>query len=131
VAGTWQARDQPTVAIALASYIVDGTPTSDGAYGALRLVAADVAADLAARARRRVGAAIDVRLLHDGTAAAAYLAPAPRTAAILMGTSLAVGVPTAEHRLCPVATGFRLAGPGSEADVEAPSVPDRHRPGDA
>jgi hypothetical protein len=110
VAGTWRLHDQPAVAIALASYVANGTPTSDGAYGALRLLAADVAADLAARVRRRVGPAIDLRLLHDGTAAAAYLAPAPRTAAILMGTSLAVGVPPAEDRLCPVATGFRLAG---------------------
>ena len=110
VAGTRQPRDHAMVAVALASYVVAGVPCSDGAYGTLRLLADDVAAGLAARIRRSTGAATDVRLLHDGSAAAAVFAATPHTAVIMLGTSLGLGVPPPEDRLCPMAAEFRQVG---------------------
>ncbi|NDJ51929.1 MAG: hypothetical protein GYB68_02450 [Chloroflexi bacterium] len=76
------------IPISIASYIEGGRLTTPDTYGNLQGLAPDVFALLSERLSERLGLAIDVELIHDGTAAAAALAGPPESGVIMMGTAL-------------------------------------------
>jgi hypothetical protein len=87
-----------TITISLATYLRDnGTPHADtqGLYSALGLFTQDLTAHLEAELQMALGTAVQVRLLHDGTAAAIGLSPAiadtANAAVLLLGTTIGVG----------------------------------------
>jgi hypothetical protein len=71
----------------------DGQPyqRQGGAYTGLRLISPHVQRALSEAVGAQLGLPIAIRLLHDGTAAAANFAGQPHTAVILLGTALGVG----------------------------------------
>ena len=101
IAATWQGapstRRGPaeTIPVSLAAYVRDGNPmlTQAGTYMQTNRVTDNLERELG----RRVGAALDrpvrIRLLHDGTAAAATYAGERQAAVIMLGTALGVGFP--------------------------------------
>lgn len=100
--------DTPIVPISVASYVSErGQPllTQAGAYMSLAQLTPDVPAALSQAASDRLGTAVEVRLLHDGTAAALYYAPMEQAAVIMLGTALGCGYPVSRPglALCPVA----------------------------
>jgi hypothetical protein len=88
----------------MACYLDEGQPylSEGGCYGRLQGLADNLQAHLAEEIGRRLGCPVYLRLLHDGSAAAAY-AGAERTAVIMLGTALGVGFPPVEEGLRPVA----------------------------
>jgi hypothetical protein len=70
----------------------------------------DVPAALSQSASERLRKTVQVRLLHDGTAAALYYAPQKQAAVIMTGTALGSGYPVDRPNLplCPVSTGFAV-----------------------
>jgi hypothetical protein len=99
IAQQWRPACDPLILISLASYVQNGQPIDNGVYGRLRQLAADVPGHLANRVGQRIGQAVKIRLVHDGTAAAQGYAGQPQTAVILLGTALGVGFapPSIEH----------------------------------
>ncbi len=81
------------VLCSLACYLHDGQPHPDaiGAYASLRELAEDLPGWLSEQVERLTGRAVEVRLIHDGTAAGRALAPANHGAVIMLGTALGVG----------------------------------------
>lgn len=84
----------PFIPVSLASYVTpDGQPyeRQGGAYTGLRLISPNVQRALSEAVGSQLGLPIAIRLLHDGTAAAANFAGQPHTAVILLGTAIGVG----------------------------------------
>ncbi|HMA33648.1 MAG TPA: hypothetical protein VKY74_04130 [Chloroflexia bacterium] len=82
---------------------------SCGAYAQLHTLTDNLGAWLAQQISRRIGRAVAVELVHDGTAAARAYAGAPRTAVIMLGTALGVGF-APEAPLGPVAPDLDVSG---------------------
>jgi hypothetical protein len=94
---TWHSAGMPSSSPILASvavYVQDGHPMiARGAYGQLRRVTDNLQDELARRLSVQLGTAIDVFLIHDGTAAATTYAGTKNTVVIMMGTALGIGFP--------------------------------------
>lgn len=92
-----------TVFASVASYLEDGHPQDyqGGMYTRLRLINANLQSALAEAVSQRRSTPVSVRLIHDGTAAAAVYAGSPHTAVMTMGTALGIGFPPpSDQHLC-------------------------------
>lgn len=99
--------DAPVVPISIASYVSErGQPllTQAGTYMQLAQLTPDVPAALSQATSDRLGTTVEVKLLHDGTAAALYYAPLEHAAVIMIGTALGSGYSVSRPglALCPV-----------------------------
>jgi len=94
----------------VAAYIQDGHPMKKEGrlYVQLHRVTHNLQAELARRVSVQLGRAVDVRLVHDGTAAAMAYAGAARTAVIMLGTALGIGFPPQKDHLLTISTEFRI-----------------------
>lgn len=122
VAQTWDESradglvPDPDVMLGVAAYVRDGRLLGQGLYANLSTLADDARPLLAEAVRVRIGRAVRVHLIHDGTAAGAVYAGAPHTAVILVGTALGIGFPppdTCDLRPLAITT---YDGPGLSAD---------------
>lgn len=102
-----QAGFQPSaeVVASIAAYVRGGRLEGNGMYAKMTDIAPDVGALIAERAACGGWRPRLVRLVHDGTAAAAFLAGQPTSAVIIVGTALGVGFPP------PSSKGLRSLGP--------------------
>ena len=102
---TWSSRDLDAhVSISLASYMHGGRPAdSHSVYSSL---AAPARAQLHTALRVRTGRPLQLRFVHDGTAAARALPIPARGAVIVLGTALAVGFPPPVGSVLPLADSF-------------------------
>ena len=93
-----------TIPICIAAYVQGGNPmhTQAGTYMQTNLVADNLEDTLGQMVSDNVGEPISVKLLHDGTAAAAVYAGEPHTAVITLGTALGIGFPGEESALRPL-----------------------------
>jgi hypothetical protein len=110
VADAAESVDQTRVVrICLACYLrPDGQPYNTATYGKLKLVA-DPAQDwLAAEISRRLGKPVDLRLMHDGTAAASAYAGQPAAAILMLGTAIGIGFPPPASEARPLAEGLAV-----------------------
>ena len=104
----------PVLACA-AAYMRDGhpLPTQSGTYLTylkLRRITDNAQRELAWRVGARLGRAIDLRLIHDGTAAATAYAGMRDTAVIMVGTALGVGFPPRSDRLLEINSQLAILG---------------------
>lgn len=94
--------DAPVIPISIAAYVTaQGQPllTQSGIYMQLARLTLDVPAALSRAVSHRLGVSVEVRLLHDASAAALYYAPEEAAAVILLGTALGSGYPVARRSL--------------------------------
>lgn len=116
IANTWvqgQTEGQTqagTIPMCIAAYVADGNPmrAQAGVYIQTHLVADNLEDALGNLVSSKLGKAVRVKLLHDGTAAAAVYSGVPNCAVITLGTALGIGFPSAETGLRPLASGFEL-----------------------
>lgn len=83
----------PDIMLCLAAYVDGGRLVGLGDFNSLMQLAPDARALLAGALADRTGAAHRIRLIHDGTAAAAVFAGQPHAAVIALGSALGVGFP--------------------------------------
>jgi hypothetical protein len=94
------------VRISMASYIRDGHPmVQRGAYGHLRELTQDLQSELILQLIPHLGV-VDLKLMHDGTAAAAAYAGGMDAAVISIGTALGIGFPPPEDAVCRISEDF-------------------------
>jgi hypothetical protein len=88
-------RAYTAIGMSLACYLLDGHPSStdDGCYGALQKLSPHLASFIGGELVQRLGAAVPVRLMHDGAAAASVYAGYERTVVITLGTAIGNGFP--------------------------------------
>ena len=98
-------RHAPVIVASLAAYARDGQPLprQGGPYAMMHVLSDNLARWLSERASDRIGRAIEVTLLHDGSAAARTYAGAEQAAVIMLGTAIGVGFPPAPAGLRPLA----------------------------
>ncbi len=77
--------------LCMAAYVDGGRLLGNGTYATMSRLAPDVRPYLAEAVAQRTGMRYRIRLIHDGTAAAATLAGEPQAAVIALGTALGVG----------------------------------------
>ncbi len=96
------------IPVSLAAYVQNGRPLSKqgGAYTRANLVTDNLERELGQRLSETLGRAIQIKLLHDGSAAAAVYAGERRTAVIMIGTALGIGFPGEGGGLRQLATDF-------------------------
>jgi predicted NBD/HSP70 family sugar kinase len=96
IAQAYGEADAPTIAVSLAAYVdAQGQPAQaqGGVYTRLAQHSPDAAAAFSRAVGERLGRRVDVRLLHDSTAAALFYAPMPNAAVVMLGTALGSGYP--------------------------------------
>jgi hypothetical protein len=119
ITNTWRSAGLSPASPILASvaaYVQDGHPLPaphHGGYVQLRCITDNLQTELAQRVGAELGEAVDVSLVHDGTAAATTYAGASNAAVITVGTALGVGFP-------PPADG--LMGLNANLAIRAPSA---------
>jgi len=93
----------PVIPISIAAYVRDGQPLErqGGLYASLRHVADNAQRALSEAVSERLGRAINILLLHDGTSAALTYAGSLHTAVIMIGTAMGSGFPPPIDNLCP------------------------------
>lgn len=94
--------DSPTMPISVAAYVDEhGQPrlSQSGIYMPLARLTPDVPAAFSQAVSERLHTPVEVRLLHDGTAAALAYAPLEQAAVIMLGTALGSGYPVARPEL--------------------------------
>lgn len=96
-----------TIPMSVAAYVQDGKPLT-GIYGRANLVTDNLARELGSQLSAKLGASISVKLLHDGTAAAAAYAGERDTAVIMLGTALGIGFPGEDAGLQPMREGLAI-----------------------
>lgn len=99
------------VPVSIAAYVDEhGQPllTQKGIYMHLSYLSDDVEGMMSEVLSKRVGRPLEVRLLHDGTAAATVYAGTPNAAVIVLGSSLGVGFPVPRENLRPVAPNLNV-----------------------
>lgn len=117
MAQTWRDFDAtgqqfaPVLVCSMASYIAGNHPIErpGGVYGALHSVADNLGSWLGRQLAIQIGRALEVTLLHDGTAAARVYAAEPDSAVIMLGTALGSG-------FAPPAAGLRRVGAALQVD---------------
>jgi hypothetical protein len=92
----------------IAAYIQDGQPIppQGGPYTQLRHLTNNLQSELTLQLAHRLGAVMDLQLIHDGTAAATAYAGTDNAAVITIGTALGVGFPPPAKDLRPISRGF-------------------------
>jgi hypothetical protein len=96
----------PQVVISLATYLTDGRPTASAEpYDLLSDVDFDKLTD---ELTRVTGVPLQVRFVHDGTAAAAALPSNGRAGIIVLGTSLGAGFTVPDQPRLPLAADLRV-----------------------
>jgi hypothetical protein len=116
IANTWmqgQTEGQTlarTIPMCIAAYVADGNPmrAQAGVYMQTLVLADNLEDALGKMLSSELGKAVRVKLLHDGTAAAAVYSGVPNCAVITVGTALGIGFPGPETGLRPLARGFEL-----------------------
>jgi hypothetical protein len=116
IADTWQEASVSgigpgrVIPVCVAAYVRDGNPmlAQGGVYTQTNLVTQNLEAELGMRASAALNAPVRIRLLHDGTAAAAAHAGEQNTAVITVGTALGTGFPGSSAGLRPVREGFEI-----------------------
>lgn len=111
MAATWrEAGDDapaltPVLGVSIASYVRDGQPLprQGGPHAALHTLAPNLARWLAGRLGARLGRAVELLLIHDGTAAGRAIAGGEEAAVIMLGTALGSGFPPRDRAQRPVA----------------------------
>jgi hypothetical protein len=101
IAQTWpdvrMTRSSPaaTIPVSIAAYVKGGNPMTAqaGIYMQANLVTDNLEDELGRRVSAELGRPITIKLLHDGTAAAATFAGERHTAVITVGTALGIGFP--------------------------------------
>lgn len=110
MAATWHAAreagftPEPVFCVALATYLYRGQPYPQEAgscYGRLQELG-HVPTVLTGALSRLLGMSVELRLLHDGTAAAAVFAGVPRRVVITLGTAIGHGFPPPAGGLRPL-----------------------------
>ncbi len=105
------------MAAAIACYLVGGHPAllwDMGCYGRLQLLTADLPRYLAERVSEMAGTPLELRLFHDGTAAALTYAgdgkarSVAETAVLTLGTAIGNGFPPTSKGLRPIDANFQL-----------------------
>jgi hypothetical protein len=101
----------PVIVCAIACYTSAGAPLprQGSAYAALGAVSPNLSRWLAAEVSGRLGREVEIRLVHDGTAAARTYAGTPGTAVITLGTALGVGFAGADADYRPIEPGLTVA----------------------
>lgn len=100
-------RSGNVIPISIASYVDrTGKPLS-GTLQRLLELSSDVPGLLSETLSDRLGSLTQVRLLHDGTAAASFYSPQSNAAVIMLGTGLGVGFPVERPYLCSVSPDFQ------------------------
>lgn len=96
--------------VSLASYVRNGQPLPrpGGMYSHLHTLLPNCEVWLADRLSQRLGTTLELRLIHDGTAAARTFAGEKHAAAIMMGTALGVGFPPPAHTVLPLAADWTV-----------------------
>ncbi len=94
------------IPVSIAAYVKDGNPLT-GIFGQTGLIADSLEAELTRQLSAKIGTALRVLLLHDGTAAAAAYAGQRNTAVVMMGTALGVGFPGDGADLRPLSEALR------------------------
>jgi hypothetical protein len=84
---------RPDIMLCLAAYVDRGRLVGLGDYNSLMELTSDARMLLADAVAERTGKACRIRLIHDGTAAAAVFAGRPDTAVVALGSALGVGFP--------------------------------------
>jgi hypothetical protein len=107
-------RPLTAIGISLACYLFDGhpSPRDVGCYGALQRLSPRLATFIEDELAQRLGQAVPISLLHDGTAASAVYAGHERAVIITLGTAIGNGFPPVEHDLRPLAPDFVLVRSG-------------------
>lgn len=100
IVDTWRMAQRNDFALhitaSIANYVQGCQLAADTSYGRLRTLADDSCALIAREVSRKLGQAITITLMHDGTSAAYVYAGSPKTAVITLGTALGVGFPPPE-----------------------------------
>ncbi|MCP4543563.1 MAG: hypothetical protein GY832_41145 [Chloroflexi bacterium] len=103
IATTWHHAKMPPaspILVSLAAYVQNGHPiTTRGAYGQLRHITDNLQTELTQQLGNQLGGAMDISLIHDGTAAATAYAGMENTAVIMLGTALGIGFPPPANNL--------------------------------
>ena len=115
IAQSYTEGDAATVPVSIAAYVDErGQPllAQGGIYMQQARLTRDVPASLSQAISDRLGKSVQVKLLHDGTAAALYYAPVEHAAVIMLGTALGSGYPVARPglTLCPVSATLIVDG---------------------
>jgi hypothetical protein len=120
IAGTWQevrflTGDEalsPTIICSMACYLKNGQPYpgASGLYGALEVLSPNLAGWLSHEVSDLLNTPVEVRLIHDGTAAAMAYGE-ENLAVILFGTALGVGLSSSGARLMALSDEFRVSNP--------------------
>lgn len=114
---SWRAgcAPEPDVMVSVGAYGRDGQVLTSPLYQQLHAFGEDAREVLGAAVSQRLQQTVRVRLIHDGTAAAAVHAGEPHTAVIVVGTGLGIGfAPASAKELRPLASIVRarpLGGP--------------------
>lgn len=98
----------PVIPVSLAAYVDhDGQPfeRQGAVYAGLRRITSNLQQTLTEEVARRVGQAVDVRLIHDGTAAATAH---PGDAVLTLGTAIGAGYYPAVNNPLPLDGAFHL-----------------------
>jgi hypothetical protein len=82
----------------------------------LRCITENLQAELTRRVGAELGEAIDVSLVHDGTAAATAYAGASNAAVITVGTALGVGFPPPADGLMGLNTHLEILPPSTSLE---------------
>jgi hypothetical protein len=85
----------PTIGACLACYMQNGQPEHEdrGCYNSLGMLSDNLADFLASQVSARSGAAYELTLLHDASAAALVYAGQPNSAVLTLGTAAGIGFP--------------------------------------
>ena len=107
IVDSYSNADALLIPISVAAYVDKrGQPlaTQGGIYMQLATLTEDIPAALSQTVTERLGKPVEVKLIHDGTAAALHFTPTENAAVIMLGTALGSGypVPRLDQLLCPV-----------------------------
>jgi hypothetical protein len=94
--------DADVIPVSIAAYVdANGQPliAQGGIYMQLAQLSDDIPAMLSEEVSNRIGKQVQIKLLHDGSAAASYYAPQENAAVIMLGTAIGSGYCVARPEL--------------------------------
>ncbi len=98
----------PLIICTIANYVKDGQVVERGCYGHLRLITDHLQTYLSKRISSNSNQDVVVKLIHDGTAAAAVHAGAVQTVVLTLGTAIGIGFPPAVDKMRAVSSQFMV-----------------------
>ncbi len=102
------------LSMSLACYLLDGHPIKEydwGCYGRLQALTSHMQTLFSAQVAARLQLPIQVRLHHDGTAAAMVYAGEGKTAVLTFGTAIGNGYPSEDLELRPLSNNLLIRQP--------------------